>query len=232
MHLRAADGIRGLSVIVIVFLHSIIGFWPSTGLFLGGTGQFSVWTFFILSSLLLTNKFISNGVGAKSVFSYFVGRFLRIIPLFYLAVASYCLAGFYDVQKMKSILMFKDTYLHFWTIPIEFSFYLYIPIIAAICNFAFRRLSPVTFFCAMSFVIILHQCLFPYTDKEIIGSLIWYLPVFFYGIVTAYIINIKSVVVNGMVADIFSLLIIILCVLSTTAPMTYFFSEDMRVEYR
>jgi len=99
-HIDTADGVRGLALLNVVVLHATGLFFPSLHGVLGASAQPGVWMFFILSSFLLTSKFIKNGFTVLGVASYAIGRVIRIMPIFILTVVIYYLCGMFDYKQL------------------------------------------------------------------------------------------------------------------------------------
>lgn len=129
-HFPAADGIRGLAVMIVLIVHGLVMFYPETYKGLAGSGKIGVWLFFVLSSFLLTNIFIIKGMDCKSISSYFVGRIIRIIPLYATTLLIYSLFGYFSFEDAITIFKLNAPWGHLWTIAVEFKFYFILPIIA------------------------------------------------------------------------------------------------------
>lgn len=126
----AADGIRGLAVLIVLCTHAAVLFFPRSGPYLSGTGKIGVWLFFVLSAFLLTSKMMSTGFSLRAISDYIVGRFFRIIPIFIIAVAIYMSFGFYGPEDALKIATLRQGFAHLWTIPVEFKFYFILPFLA------------------------------------------------------------------------------------------------------
>ena len=61
-------------------------FIPEIAKYFAGTGEYVVWLFFVLSAILLTNKFSQIGFSFSELSGYAIGRILRIIPLFFVVI--------------------------------------------------------------------------------------------------------------------------------------------------
>ncbi|MRT05092.1 acyltransferase family protein [Ewingella americana] len=211
----AADGVRGFALMIVVLMHATGLFFPSLHDRLGGTAQPGVWLFFILSSFLLTYKFLSNGFSLPILTSYFLGRVIRIIPIFYIAVFIYFLLGLFDFNKFKEIVFFNGTYVHFWTIPVEFKFYFSLPLIvfsAVMVEKFFNAKISISFLIFLTLII---SFSFPFTDEKLNGTMLVYTPVFMYGIIIAFIYAYTPIKINNPIADFLSLIIIAIFILMT-----------------
>lgn len=199
---------------IVVVMHATGLFFPSLHDQLGGTGQPGVWLFFVLSSFLLTHKFITSGFSILNIISYSLGRLMRILPVFYIAVFVYYLMGFYDLEKMKSIISFDSTYIHLWTIPIEFKFYFILPVVVFCAAVVGNKLGWVSSVVFLMFITCAVAYIYPYTESSS-GGLGFYIPVFMYGVLIAFVNDAYKAKIPPFISDFISLAIIILFVLLT-----------------
>lgn len=152
------DYIRLFLAVTVLFGHSNIGilhktpFWNSESAVLG---------FFCISGYLITQSFMRSG----SLADYAKKRFLRIYPPIVAMVLALCLFGFIAGKSqdffrgLSAVLLFQDwqildniypqedifTHGAFWTLVIEFQFYLFLPIIMALLKDKPKILIPVLF---------------------------------------------------------------------------------------
>lgn len=147
------DGLRALSIFLVMALHSIQRFnithhvpliWYA--IFNGDTGVF---IFFVISGYLITSLLLHEQQkrGSISMSSFYFRRAMRILPPIYLYVAVLLLlgwAGRLAVTKIDifSALFFFHNYAltssmwsleHFWTLSIEEQFYFIWPCILYFC---------------------------------------------------------------------------------------------------
>ncbi|KAG3108317.1 hypothetical protein PI124_g12572 [Phytophthora idaei] len=141
------DGVRGLAALLVVTQHSH-EYMQDLNL-----GAVAVDSFFVLSSFLLTWLFIkksirmlNQGAGLRkwafTLADYFSKRFCRVYPLFALT----CIAlWFMDDEDKKRYFLIKQPesydllrtltfefdyrYFVFWTLPLEISYYFFIPVL-------------------------------------------------------------------------------------------------------
>jgi peptidoglycan/LPS O-acetylase OafA/YrhL len=146
--LASLNGIRGFAVLLVLLSHaSNEGGLLTEDLNFSGAGHYGVFLFFVLSSFLLTRQFlVANSdeiLSGSSLRHYFFRRFLRIYPLYFVSLLFYALlnkAGFLIVPVsgemiVKSLLLLDAEGL-FWTIPVEFQFYFFLPLIARLLSFS------------------------------------------------------------------------------------------------
>src|SRR5690606_14005077 len=111
-HIKSLDGIRGLAVIFVVLAHGgemsnqidfIINF--------KGFGKLGVFFFFVLSAFLLdmyiAKALINEKANKKYWLNYFLRRFLRIYPLFFVSLLIYWALGRFNFIP-KLISNFED----------------------------------------------------------------------------------------------------------------------------
>lgn len=140
------DGLRGLAVMFVFMSHTSgrdqeLASW----LDFSGIGHIGVYLFFTLSSFLLGLGVFSRTLNAVALKKFFIKRFLRITPLYFLVVS-----GVFVAQQVSG--SYHETYLHvshgwqgyiqhlifyrgdglFWSIVSEMQFYLLVPIMAFI----------------------------------------------------------------------------------------------------
>lgn len=185
----AADGVRGVAVLIVIIAHALVMFIPATRPYLGGTGKMGVWLFFVLSAFLLTNKFIRIGLNRNSLLEYFFGRTARILPLFTISVIFYYLAGYYNLNTLISVVTFQEGFAHLWTIPVEFKFYFILPMLVFVMNAAMRRFGVGAVLLITMIFIIISRHFYPESGST--GNTIetrWYISSFLVGIFTSYFV--------------------------------------------
>jgi peptidoglycan/LPS O-acetylase OafA/YrhL len=138
------DGVRGLAVLFVIFDHaSDEGMRIVPDADFNRVGTYGVYLFFVLSSFLLTYPFLDrNREEIKEPglwLNYFLRRFLRIVPLYLLALAFFTFTGDLTWSEFRNHVTLREGRWHFWTIPVEFKFYFLLPILALIIIHALRR---------------------------------------------------------------------------------------------
>jgi peptidoglycan/LPS O-acetylase OafA/YrhL len=146
------DGLRALSIFLVVALHTIQRF-SSThhvalvwyAIFDGGTG---VYIFFVISGYLITGLLLHEHQkrGSISMRGFYLRRAMRILPPLYAYVAVLLLLGWagrlvLDRIDILSALFFFHDYApatmwsleHFWSLSIEEQFYFLWPLILFYC---------------------------------------------------------------------------------------------------
>lgn len=191
--LDGADGIRGLACLTVLLTHAVSMFFvTAAGRHLAGTGKIGVWLFFVLSALLLTHKFKATGFGTGRLAAYALGRFLRIIPLFAFAVMVHFWFGYLGIISWADVmaaLTFQKGYAHLWTVPVEFTFYLWLPLVAG--AFVVARGHSIHAACILLAVLILcQQLVWPYWNTPINAIATgWYLSSFTIGCFLAVVLD-------------------------------------------
>ena len=140
-HLPGLDGLRGLSIIIVVLGHLI---WADNLKFF--IGYFGVDIFFVISGFLITTLLLKEKVktGAISLKNFYLRRVLRIMPLAYLYLLTLVIlnaifklnitsGSFTTAALYLKNIPFKnsqDWYTgHFWSLSIEEQFYLMFPVL-------------------------------------------------------------------------------------------------------
>ncbi len=126
-------GLRGIAVLYVVVSH--LGY---AGLFLlpiahYGIGKIGVWIFFSLSAFLLTTHLYRNlhytPSKISAILEYSIHRVFRIYPLYVLVLFTHAILGeITNVEFFKHLLLIQGKG-ELWAIPVEFQYYLIIPVI-------------------------------------------------------------------------------------------------------
>lgn len=226
-----ADGIRGFACLIVLGVHAVAIFYGSTYIALAGMGKVGVWLFFVLSAFLLTTKFEQNGFDVFQIFSYVLGRFLRIIPTFVVVVLLYLkfgTAGIDTLDDAKSAILLRQGYAHLWTIPVEFKFYALLPVIA-FSMVRVKMLVGQAGVLALAVVLIgVQQYFWPYwlTQENSIETH-WYLSSFTIGCYFAVSINFYRKFISPDVATSISIFIVMLMVLASPIMRNMLFGMPM-----
>ncbi|MEO8712880.1 MAG: acyltransferase, partial [Parafilimonas sp.] len=191
-HFKALDGLRGAAVLLVILSHaSLDKVYLFPGADFSGMGKPGVFLFFVLSAYLLDRQiivgFVNGKANARFWANYFLRRFLRIFPLYIIALLTFyaCYrAGIKSswIKDMPTVwrhLTLQQGLGVFWSIAVEFKYYFISPLIMAFCNYVLKwNLKAVTIFLAalMALSIFLQA---KYKYDEI--TLVRYLPVFLAG---------------------------------------------------
>lgn len=182
-------GPRGLACLLVLVVHAAVFSFPATYPALQGMGKVGVWLFFSLSAYLLTYQLRLRGLTRATLADYFVGRTLRIYPLFALAVLGYYLFGTAGIDAQADVwraLTFQQGYAHLWTIPVEFKFYFVLPVLVAIALRVQARLGDRGLILVVALATAAHQLVAPYwLVSPATTDTFPYLPVFLFGMVAA-----------------------------------------------
>lgn len=191
-HSKALDGLRGLAVLIVILSHlsnnNILLF---DFLNFSTIGKYGVYLFFVLSSYLLDKQIISalnkNKANFKYWLNYSLRRFLRIIPLFVIALTINYLLTLNHVKwaiplnfnEFINHLLFQQGKDIFWSIPVEFKYYIVSPILMVV---AYRLYKWNTILLSISTILLIGlsialQYFFKFNEL----SLIKYLPIFLIG---------------------------------------------------
>lgn len=192
---------------IVLIIHAMVMFYPESYNGLAGSGKIGVWLFFVLSSFLLTNIFIQKGMGYKSICSYFVGRVIRILPLYAVTLIIYSLFGYFSIEDAFTIFKMNAPWGHLWTIAVEFKFYFILPVIA----FLLIRLRkhPVLVIFAALLIMAAQQLIVPFYEvKPSSTDVTGYISCFIPGMVAAIFISDRKKI-SGKLPDMAMLSIIL-----------------------
>ncbi|MCJ7926430.1 MAG: acyltransferase [Pantoea vagans] len=210
----AADGIRGLAVLIVLIVHSMVIFFPKTYDGLAGSGKIGVWLFFVLSAFLLTNTFIQKGFGIHNIYSYVLGRVIRIMPLYILTLLVYSAFGYFSLQDAYTIFKLNSPWGHLWTIAVEFKFYFILPIVAFVLIKMNDRFGLVYTLISAAFIMAIQQWYYPYYDvKPSSTDMIGYISAFVPGMCCAVMLS-ENTFKKDFVSDAVCALILIGVMLS------------------
>lgn len=144
------DGLRAIAALLVVLVHvgvaSGFTFRSSTGDFLA-RGEIGVSVFFLISGFLLYRPFVAAALAGRpgpGIRSYLMRRALRIIPLYWVALTAYYLINGWSsvggVTGLVGHVFFLQVYWRgwvlngigqAWSLCIEVTFYLALPLWAA-----------------------------------------------------------------------------------------------------
>ena len=128
-------GLRGIAVLFVLVSHygwakvPLIPFVDNRGV-----GKVGVWLFFILSAYLLTLRLTDSlkrnpEAKVRVVAAYFIRRVFRIFPLYAAVLIGLLLMKFMTLSEVINHLLLQQGKFVLWAIPVEFKYYLVIPII-------------------------------------------------------------------------------------------------------
>jgi len=113
-HFRYVDGLRGIAVLLVLFVHTAYYMDPATVFHqIGVFGQYGVQLFFVMSAFTLCHSMNRHErLSGQEYRKFFSRRFFRIAPLYYLGLVGY---GCYT---MLSFRLFGKTP---WTNPSDYT---------------------------------------------------------------------------------------------------------------
>jgi peptidoglycan/LPS O-acetylase OafA/YrhL len=190
-HVKALDGLRGIAVILVMLAHSSFHnmfFHPL--LVFSGIGKGGVYLFYVLSAFLLDRQIgfalIYNKADGSFWKRYFLRRFLRIFPLFIFALFVFWTLTLLNmptvIQNMQDILnhiFLMEGKEVFWSVPVEFKYYILSPFILLICHHFLKwKLKNIFLFFLVVSTVTLAADLYFHFNRI---STLKYLPVFLTG---------------------------------------------------
>jgi peptidoglycan/LPS O-acetylase OafA/YrhL len=141
--------LRGLAALTVMLAHyQYIGFLPVAPVF-KYSAQCGLMVFFFLSSFLLCHSLASDlnwtARPHLSLIAYSINRVFRIFPLLFVVIAltywnrsSFFPASTSYFEALRESLTLGEAPSVLWTIPVELTFYVYLPIVLALTAFATR----------------------------------------------------------------------------------------------
>ncbi|WP_425562822.1 acyltransferase family protein [Mucilaginibacter panaciglaebae] len=142
------NGLRGISIILVVIYHFIFFKYPGQLSGLQFIGPLGVEIFFVISGFLITSLCLKEKIqtGNISLKAFYIRRILRIIPVAYLyiivifilnavfhlqiAPVRFMFAALFLINLSISRIQSYDWYLaHYWSLSTEEQFYLFFPAI-------------------------------------------------------------------------------------------------------
>ena len=202
-HLAALDGLRGLAVLIVMASH-----WSNAGmgllpLSLAGIGKSGVYLFYVLSAFLLARLMLLRGerLGYSNVrmwADYALRRVLRIWPLFVVVLllswvlTTQGVTGWHyqiDTRALLRHLSLREGQSVLWSIPVEFTFYLWLPLLVLAAAWLRRRAFPMVVEVAVA-ALLRYGALraWPPAQAPVNDIHLWhYLPVFLCGVYAARI---------------------------------------------
>lgn len=155
-HFKPLDGLRGVALLLVLFSHSSKnGLLFHEWLDFSRIGKSGIYMFFVLSAYLLDRQIalaLRSGKSNRDYWiNYFLRRFMRIFPLFFIAlwvnwaVQNYGYAlGLPRWQNVIKHLLFMEGHSVFWSVPVEFKYYFLSPLWMYFCHRVLRwKLTPV-----------------------------------------------------------------------------------------
>lgn len=200
-HVQALDGLRGLAVLIVLGSHlANFGWLPQPGL--SGTGKSGVYLFFVLSAYLLAHALLARPLAGFADAGYWgnyaLRRILRIWPLYLVilllgwALTRAGLSAWHyqlDNAALWRHLTLRDGQSVLWSIPVEFTFYLWLPFIC-VALVALRPLRGGRWWglLLLAALLVLAQWRWPAAAAPTNGvQLGHYLPVFLGGVTAAWL---------------------------------------------
>lgn len=186
--LSAVKAIRGMACFMVLVGHASGFSLKALTPFVGPLAKIGVWLFFVLSAFLLTLKINSSGISRRSMVEYGIGRFARIVPMYWLAVCIYFFGGSAGIDSVADLLdaaLMRKGYAHLWTIPVEFKFYFLLPVIVLLVGYA-GRWGAAWQVMTCGLIALLCQILYPFwMTPENSAQMRWYVASFVVGVACA-----------------------------------------------
>jgi peptidoglycan/LPS O-acetylase OafA/YrhL len=194
----AVDGLRGLAALMVVASHaSNMGLHWIDGFSLAGTGKYGVFLFFVISAFLLTHQWLRAPVTQQRSWAFLGGYLLRRVLRIYPLYATVLLIGWLlpprglgvplsglDVWEHLTLRAGKDLY---WSVPVEFQYYLVIPFLAIALAAPIGTLGRAA---VLGLSLAIAVVCFPANEAPLNSIVLgYYLPVFLFGSAAAWIFH-------------------------------------------
>lgn len=158
-HIPSLDGLRALSILLVMTLHTLQRFSLTHHVplvfFVLGNGGLGVQIFFVISGYLITTLLLRENEKKRriSLSAFYIRRAFRILPPLYVYICCIAILGYFGrvaLVNAHSLLMaftLTQNYIHlsspwafeqFWSLCIEEQFYLLWPGILAFCLMRYR----------------------------------------------------------------------------------------------
>jgi len=160
------DGVRAVAILLVITAHLRFGDWGWL------SGHHGVTLFFVLSGFLITSLLLNEEPNGVSLKRFWLRRVFRLLPLYYLVLATYCILifktplGVGRADQFARALPFQALYFpevpffarpdgavlpfyHSWSLGIEEKFYLLWPAIAFASRYKKYRLQIAVVWCAV-----------------------------------------------------------------------------------
>lgn len=213
------DSLRGIAILLVIIVHVgyimefTMQYFPQGLITFVFYCQYGVQLFFIVSAFTLTISHYNRKEEDKKNKKFFIRRFFRIAPLFYVAALfnafneiGWNFSNIGDISLLKLFTSFTFTSTLFpesvggyvpggWTISVEFLFYLILPLILL----KVKSLNSSLVFVSLSYLLPALYIFFNVADKFYISyfTLLYQLPIFALGILAYWLLNDKERKVKG-----------------------------------
>jgi peptidoglycan/LPS O-acetylase OafA/YrhL len=216
-HIVQLDGLRFYAVLMVMVAHWLQWQWTNPILkgiyFSHGVTLFFVLSGFLITDILLRNRDQYNSKNLNKwvlVKNFYIRRFFRIFPLYYLLIFALFFA---DYQKTREIFPWLVSYTsniyqsihhvyigefnHFWSLAVEEQFYLFWPFLIL---FIRPKKTLVTIFVVILFSLLLKAYLFYFVDGWMAGAYFTFscMHALGLGAVLAYFKNYKPEVIKRL----------------------------------
>lgn len=242
-YVKSFDGLRGTAALFVLLSHcSRCGYYLFDSLDFLKSGKFGIYLFFVLSAYLLDRQIaaalLNNKADAGFWKSYFRKRFLRIYPMYSVALFVYgalTLIGFDTLIDeaedipLHLILIKGETI--FWSIPTELKYYIISPLILLVCHKYLKW--NFMLICVLSSILIILTMLSHYFFVLPAVSTLGYMPVFLTGTFLAIFELLNQNLLNDKkwirLIDIGAAVGV--CVIILTIPKFFLFLTGYRIDF-
>ncbi|WP_310426691.1 acyltransferase [Chamaesiphon sp. VAR_48_metabat_135_sub] len=180
-NLEYIDVVRGIAILLVILIHTSkeINGLPEWIFAIGDYGQMGVQLFFIVSAYTLCFSYTRRKQEDKALISFFIRRFFRIAPLYYLAIIGYFLSepltyilaknrmpySQYNFESIAANILFIHGFVISannnvvpggWSIGAEMAFYLVFPMLFTLFSWAYKQRGMIALYGLVGFSVLLN----------------------------------------------------------------------------
>jgi peptidoglycan/LPS O-acetylase OafA/YrhL len=189
---KALDGLRGIAILFVLLSHSSNENIYFFNLNFQGIGKTGVYLFFVLSAYLLDRQIALALLSGKARrlfwLNYFLRRFLRIYPLFFIGLFLFAIitrsgtdTGISLSSSIPLHLLLIQSKSIFWSVAVEFKYYFLSPLLLIFFHWVLKWKPFATLLC---FIAIIATAIL-FRNQLGINSTFLYLPIFLIGTMIA-----------------------------------------------
>lgn len=237
------DSLRGIAILLVIIVH--IGtvldnttlFFPEDSILhkIIGSGGYGVQLFFIVSAYTLTMSYYNRIDEPHKTRNFFIRRFLRIAPMYYLAIIYFTLDKYLQfnfsspdfsaipIRSLLSNVFFTNALIpeHTnnyvpggWSVSVEFLFYFVMPLICS--RIKTMNAAMLLFLVTLAFAVIIDPIFRAYTIYPYFQDYNFFvqLPVFPLGIMTYFYLNKGDSKIKPFTLICLAMLVLVFCYVS------------------
>ena len=240
-YVKSLDGLRGIAILFVLLSHSSNAeIYLHSSLDFSRIGKIGVNLFFVLSAYLLDKQILQALKAGKANIGYWkrytLRRVFRIYPLFLFALSFhyiFYITGFKTViespQEIITHLFLVEGKSIFWSIPVEFKYYIISPIVIFLIYryFNLHLFKIIALFGILAFISITTEFLFKLPEI----STFRYIPIFLTGTLIAILEIEKKNELNALIKWIDYSALLSIFIILITIPSFFEFIFDLKIKF-